>query len=250
MGASVYEEPMNCYYCNSKLVTGYSAYMMLKSSHSTYLLCSERCCLEWEVALGVVLRRAETTKKIIEGRARTREFNKGRSGPRDLFHEGNEYRYIKYVVRPHNKKLCFYKIEECLWAIEKRKERCCDGWPDASKIIEQGVDEAMDNLGGWSLQSRPLALPQTATTIETMKLFHHIHHNKDNTHTVHHCGGLHEGADYIVDHCKCGFHIINAEVVQTLRHAINEFPVKIRFIEKCPHGKNQWHIESGIRVKK
>lgn len=82
-------------------------------------------------------------------------------------------------------------------------------------------------------------------------LFHHIHHDA-NEHRVHHCGGKHKDidpkVDYTISHCLCGKHSINKEMA--IGHAVNEqltaCEVKVKFLEKCPHGG--WHIESGIKI--
>lgn len=77
---------------------------------------------------------------------------------------------------------------------------------------------------------------------------HHIHHNTDGTHTVHHCGGDHFGAQYTISHCKCGFHCIDQEYIRSDVHAVNEIPVILHFTSKC-HDSGGWHVESAEVIK-
>lgn len=77
---------------------------------------------------------------------------------------------------------------------------------------------------------------------------HHIHHNSDGTHTVHHCGGNHGGAGYTIRHCKCGLHAIDAKYISLYPHSITEVPTFVEFTSKCNEvGKGWYHIESAVR---
>ncbi len=75
-------------------------------------------------------------------------------------------------------------------------------------------------------------------------LFHHIHHSL-NEHEVHHCGGLHSGKDYIIQHCHHGLHRINQKsaIGDTINSKLELQEVKIKFFERCTEGG--WHLESG-----
>jgi len=77
---------------------------------------------------------------------------------------------------------------------------------------------------------------------------HHIHHNQDGSHTVHHCGGNHSNADYTIIHCKCGLHAMDVRYFKLFAHAITETPTVIELISPCPDkGAGWFHVESAIR---
>lgn len=84
--------------------------------------------------------------------------------------------------------------------------------------------------------------------LEAARLFHHVHHDGE-IHKVHHCGGDHD-VGYEIHHCRCGKHAINKEVVCTLQHSANEFPICIQFTECCELERDRWHIESGVKISK
>ncbi|MEI6850801.1 MAG: hypothetical protein WCK26_02425 [Candidatus Saccharibacteria bacterium] len=78
-------------------------------------------------------------------------------------------------------------------------------------------------------------------------LFHHIHH-ESKLHEVHHCGGLHTGVDYEINHCKCGLHSINKQIAtgDTIDTKLLMTKVTVKFTEECPDGG--WHLESGLII--
>jgi len=82
--------------------------------------------------------------------------------------------------------------------------------------------------------------------MDIMSWCHHIHHVGMDSHVVHHCGGDHSGAEYTINHCRCGLHVIDREFIRLGVHSINEIPIIVRFTSKCPY-EDKWHIESAVK---